>query len=363
MYGAERTTVDVAAALRDGPDPVDARILMIEETRLGLTSSPYRDLLTARGIPFTVVATPRRFSRALVAEIVRVLRENHVDILHCVGPKANVHGWLAARRVAGLAAVTTVHGWLARPGWKEKVYDRVEKALLKRFDAVIVLSRHYETWIRTLSVPARKIVRIPAGFAAGKWAPRPASDPDPERPFTIGMMARLSPEKNHIFLLEAVADLRTRIPSLRLILAGEGPDRSRLEQLIKHADLEDIVSLRGYMEPHEFHRKIDVAVLCSLLENLPYSMMEAMACGLPCVVTRAGGLPELVDDATTGYVVEQDDVSGLVRRLSKLAADRDLAQTLGQAGRKKLEREFGVSGQVDAHRRLYASLVARADAP
>jgi glycosyltransferase involved in cell wall biosynthesis len=117
--------------------------------------------------------------------------------------------------------------------------------------------------------------------------------------------------------------------------------------------------LAGFMARDDFFQQAHVVVLCSNMENLPYTILEAMAWSRPVVATRVGGLPDLVDDGATGFLVAPDDAADLAGRLIRLANDGELRNKMGEMGRYKLESEFEVDQMVAKHLDVYQSLAPR----
>ena len=103
-------------------------------------------------------------------------------------------------------------------------------------------------------------------------------------------------------------------------------------------------------------RQIHVLVQCSRIENLPYSLMEAMAWCRPVVATSVGGLPDLIDEGKTGFLVPSNDHEALANRLCEMSAWPRLVEEMGLAGRRKLEREFSIGQMMTRHRELYDAL-------
>ena len=170
------------------------------------------------------------------------------------------------------------------------------------------------------------------------------------------MLAKLSPEKNHEMLLLAARILVDKGIDIRVLLAGEGPTRDALASRIRELGLRETVEISGYVDRDTFFAGIDMLVLCSTLENLPFSLMEAMSRGLPVVATSVGGVPDLVEDGVTGYLVPPGQVDMLSQRLQALVRDDALRDCLGAAGRRKLEAEFALERCVASHIELYRSM-------
>ena len=122
-------------------------------------------------------------------------------------------------------------------------------------------------------------------------------------------------------------------------------------------DLEAVIDFPGFLSRETFFSQVQVPVICSNIENLPYAVMEAMAHGLAGVATRVGGLPDLIEDGQTGYLVEPRDDAALAEKIQRLLDHPEEAKAFGQAGLEKLQREFSPAQAVEAHLALYEELL------
>ena len=355
VYGAERATIDLAAGLQAAGD--DPLLLLIHETRLGPDARGLRDAIAARGLPHRSVPVDGRFSRALVAGIRAAVREAGADVLHTTGYKADLHGGWAAGWGRRFPFVSTVHGWLFRPDLKEQFYGWLNVQALRRADRVVALSRHYEQLLLDRGVSRERLARIPSGLdpASCPTGPWPAEG----APYTIGIAGRLSEEKNHALFLRAARCALDAGARIRFLIAGDGPLEQELRGRIAAAGLGAAVELAGFLPREAFLSRVDAVALCSRIENLPYSILEAMAWSRPVLATRVGGLPDLVDDGVTGLLVPPDEEQALADAMRRLASDPAASRRLGAAGRAKLEREFSPAAQIGAHRALYAAAASR----
>ena len=347
VYGAERATLDLARGLAARGTGV--LVVLIRETRLGDRGSLLEAALREEGLAVEIAATDRRLSMGLARSIRSLLQEHGADVLHSVGYKADVHGVMAV--YGRIPQVSTIHGWLFRRDIKERFYGWLNVHALKRCARVVVLSRYYEDLLGRVGLRA---VRIPSGLDTRSLPAMPSH----RGTFTIGMMGRFSEEKNHPMLLRAAKRLVEDGVTVDVLVAGDGPLRPMIEAEIARLDLRHVVKLQGYVSREDFLGCIDVLVLCSRIENLPYSVMEAMAWGLPVVATNVGGLPDLVEDGRTGFLVPNDDPCALAVAVGKLVASRDMAERFGACGREKVRREFAVEACVERHEQLYAELSA-----
>jgi glycosyltransferase involved in cell wall biosynthesis len=168
-------------------------------------------------------------------------------------------------------------------------------------------------------------------------------------------------------LLEAVARLAKDRPDLTLVVAGDGPDRAKLEAQAKRLDIAPNVEFRGYQsqaQVRELLQQTDVFAMASFAEGVPVVLMEAMAAGVPVVATRIAGVPELVDDGVSGFLVPPGEPHALAEKIGLLLDEPGTRNRFGAAGRDKVEREFNIATEADKLCRiLTTALGARIEAP
>jgi glycosyltransferase involved in cell wall biosynthesis len=209
---------------------------------------------------------------------------------------------------------------------------------------------------------AASVRRIYNGIDPGRFisACEPAVHAD-EGECVVGFAGRLIHGKGPDYLIEAIALLRsTRL--LRARIAGEGPERPRLEALARSLGVEDIVEFIGLT--HDicgFWSASDVAVVPSaeFTEACPMTPLEAMACGKPIVATRNGGLPEIVLDGETGLLVTPGDAEALAMALARYADDSALRSSHGSRGRARVSERFHIAGCTRSYLALFSELAAR----
>ena len=158
-------------------------------------------------------------------------------------------------------------------------------------------------------------------------------------------VGRLAAVKGLPVLLRAVAELRETNPDVKLSLAGDGPDRPRLEAMAREQCIADRVRFLGYQsqaQVRQLLRETDLFVMSSFAEGVPVVLMEAMAAGVPVVATRVAGIPELVEDGVSGFLVPPGDPVALSQKTRILLDDADLRNRFGAAGREKVQREFNL---------------------
>jgi len=345
IYGAQRATLDLLEGLQ-AHGAVQPHVILFQELRVDSEVKDFERSLRDLGVAMITPPVAGAYCRKLV-KVIRDYTVTHgIEVVHSVGYKADLHAWRASGGGRQFKVASTVHGWFFLPDWKEQVYYHINLWTLKRIAKVIVLSRFYEKALREKGM---LVQRIPSGF-------RGITHPPEDRTYAAGMLTRFTGEKNISMFVRAAKRVVVEQPDARFMIAGDGPDRDAIARQIADAGLAEHIELPGYLPREAFFSHVQVPVLCSNIENLPYTVMEAMDCALPVVATRVGGLPDLIDDGVTGYLVEADDDKALAARLLGLMADKEMCLAFGLAAKKKLERDFCPEVAIAEHVRMYEGL-------
>lgn len=353
VFGAERATIDLAVGLRDaGETPT---IFLIEEARLDRGESMLRKALQVEGLPVEIFRIEGRVSRKLAREVRQSFDRIHGDVLHVIGYKANLHAWLSGIH----PVVATVHGWLFRNDIKERLYDSLDRWCLRRCDHVICLSSYYEKLLLEKGVDPSRLSRIPSGLREIPSELDITSTKRTNPPVTFGMMGRFSEEKNHRLFLAAAKQVLSRYPESRFLIAGQGPRESDVRRNAVAMGLENAVEFCGYCDVRSFMASIDVYVICSKIENLPYSILEAMAWAKPVIGTRVGGIPDMINDGTTGRLVSSDHPGELAGAMGDFMLRLDSIAEWGRQGRLRQREGFSQLMCVEKNRQVYQRMEAR----
>jgi len=174
-------------------------------------------------------------------------------------------------------------------------------------------------------------------------------------------VGRLAPAKGQLLLVQACAQLKGWGLAFELALVGEGPDRARLEAAVQQHRLADCVRFTGALNQAEVRTELaraDAFVLPSLAEGIPVVLMEAMACGVPCVTSPVNGIPELIEHDHSGLLATPGDAQALAVQLRRVIADTSLRRQLALAGRAKVERSFDLTNNVSRLAAIFLSLPA-----
>ena len=346
IYGAQRATLDLLRVLAERG--VEPHVALMRERRRADLPADYRTAL-ATYAAVTDLPVDSAFAHALARSVRGFAKERGFRVLHSVGYKADVHAAMAGRGGA-LKLVSTVHGWFFLGEFRETFYRWINLRALRRFDRVIVLSRWYENWLRPRV--GERVTLIPTGFDPGSLT----CPPPPDGHFTFAHAARFTAEKNHALLVRAVQRAHEAGAVFRVIMAGDGPLREEIRAQVAAAGLERVIEIPGFLPREELLARSHAFVQCSRIENLPYAVLEAMAARRPVVATRVGGLPDLIDDGVTGWLVPPDDPAALADAMRKLAGEN--CDAMGPAARAKLEHDFSPARMAAAHLDLYRELGA-----
>ena len=204
-------------------------------------------------------------------------------------------------------------------------------------------------------LPPRFIRYVPNGVDLDRFAGPPAARNRPE--LVIGTIAALREEKNIARLIQAFAEAQKTVPA-RLIIVGDGPERPALTALAARLGLTDRVEFAGHrLDTPDFYARFDVFALSSDTEQMPLSVIEAMASGLPVVSTDVGDVRAMVAEDNARFITKLD-ASSLAQALQILLADPALRQTIGQANRAKARRDFDQATMFATHGALWSGAVS-----
>ena len=260
------------------------------------------------------------------------------------------------------------HGY-TYPDLKQRAYNHVDRVSLRAADRVVTVCEAFRPQLIARGVSPDR-VRILHNAASPT---RPVSEAERAQlrerlgirrgEAVILSVGRLSSEKGHAGLLEALGQLRPLERGWKLVLVGRGPDREALEELARARGMSPRIRFAGFhADVSPFYAIADVFVLPSLTEGSSNALLEAMTAGVPIVASTAGGIPEIVLDGQTGLLARVGDLPGLAEAIRRLLQERELVARLVAAAAARARQEFSQ----DRYRRLllgfYADALGSADA-
>jgi glycosyltransferase involved in cell wall biosynthesis len=287
------------------------------------------------------------------------------DVVHCHLGTSDCVGSVASR-LLGMPAVSTLHqaewvGGSHRGAARLRLTALARRRCARRIIAVSESARR--AYLATGWEAPERVTVVHNGVAgkaepgAGRAVRRKLGIPL-DVP-VVAMVATLRPEKCHEVALAALPALLTRVPGVRLLLAGDGPTRPRLEQLARAVGRERVIMTGHRDDVMAVLDAADVLLHPSRIEAFPTVLLEAMAASVPIVATAVGGVPEIVRDGEDGLLLEPPPDQGrLVAALESLLGDPVLRRQMGAAGRERFERNFTLDRWVRKTRSVYESMLA-----
>jgi glycosyltransferase involved in cell wall biosynthesis len=352
--GAERAAVAIATHL-----PRDRFEVVMVTTRPSFGS--FLDGVTADGLRHVAIERRRRLDPAAFRRLVRLLRDEEVDVLHSHMFGSNLWGSLFGRLAGVPAVIAHEHTWSYEGQPLRRFLDG--HVIGRLADAFVAVSeRDRERMIALERVPAEKIVLLP-----NPYVPRPRGDGvdlrrqldlRPGTPM-VTTVAVLRPQKALEVLLDAFARLSERMPEARLVIAGDGPSRESLEGHARAVGLDGRVHFLGYRDDvGGLLDAADVAALSSDYEGWPLFAMECMAHRTPLVTTDVGNVGALLGEDEGVVVVPRRDPAALAGALEALLRDPARREAQAAAAAQRLPT-FEVDSVAREFGDLYERLVAR----
>jgi glycosyltransferase involved in cell wall biosynthesis len=295
-----------------------------------------------------------------ILQLRQLLQVAPCDILHAHDGHGQTAAWLATAGMRIRRVATRRVAFLPRE--RHRWTYRLKYA--HTCDAVIAVSDSVRQAAIRYGIPQSKIELIPDGIEIPPELPSSEARAQArarwgfgESEFLIGHLGAFTPEKGQDVALGAFQLLSERLPQARLLLAGEGPTLRDAEITQRCAALGGRVRLCGAIQNlAEFFPALDLFVMPSKSEGLGSSALIAMSYGLPVVASRVGGLPEVVEEARTGWLIEPASPAALARAILAAAGDRGRLQQWGLNGRERA-RQFSVDIMVERTEALYRRLL------
>lgn len=319
--------------------------------------------LGQKGIPIYCIDKREGIDLSVIPRLRKLLQRENIKILHTHNFSGWLYGGLASMAIKSLKHIHTEHSNVdkKRRAWAEK--------LLSYFtDAIICVSeRGRQFMIANQGISPERLTIIYNGVDTEKFYP----DPEKKKAYreklgirngvpTIGIVARLTPVKDHFTLLRAFSKLSKNISDAILLVVGDGELRNELENETGKLDLKDRVLFLGEQSDiAELLNVIDVFTLSSLSEGHNIALLEAMATSLPVVVTDVGGNQEIVLDGVTGHLVPSKSYQALADKIISVISDKGLMFKMGRKAREVVLSKFSVEKMAENYRKQYIDLLER----
>lgn len=345
--GLERVACELTTAR--GVDKTDVACLTAR--------GEFVDTLQNAGGRVHVLCDPPAGKRKLVSRLAGVLREVRPDVVHCHNLFAYLVGSAAALLRGAIPIVLTKHGIVVpRSAAKSAAY----RLLLRRTQVVCVSSEIRGVMTRWAPFLTQSITCIPNGVSIGdalgageKASLRQALGWGADE-WVFIVVCRIVKGKGLGDLVTAFESVKAELPRSRLVIVGDGAYLEELRGLAEASPARQAIDFLGKrMDVGRLLSAADAFVLPSENEGLPMALLEAMAAELPAIVTAVGEMPEVVQQETTGLIVQPRSPQSLACAMQQIAGDRSRACAMGRAGRQRAAAEFSLARAVERYEDIY----------
>lgn len=343
MGGAEKFVVDLATTI----DKEEFDVCVV--VTYGLNDNKYKEKLKNSNIKIINVAhgTNRLWT---IFELIKLFFREKPDVVH-----ANIGSLQYILLPAVLCGVKkklfTVHSMAYRiaGGCMKKIYNLAFHYL--GFKPVGISKIVAESIVQEYGLQSELVTTVNNGIDIQRFAPAVSSTNGEVTFINVGTLYYI---KNHKYLIECFYEVHKANPKTKLIIVGDGELREELDGLIRKLNLENAVSLVGNQNDVALYlKRSDIYVSSSLVEGLPLSVLEGMACGLPVIANKVGGIPDIVNEGKNGLLIKLDDRKAFIEAMLSLANDNFKRKSYGKKSRDIVCSQWSLEQCVKGYEKLY----------
>lgn len=324
--------------------------------------------LQADGFHVEYLGRQRGIDLQCVRRLGKFLRRQQVDVIHAHQYTPFFYATAARSWRKRLPVVFTEHGrfYPDSSSIKRSIYNRF---MLRKSDQVIAVGEHVrQALIQFESFRPNRVGVIYNGIDHGPYSSDVEDRCNARNAFRkqlglqdsaviVMQVARLDPIKDHLLSIHAMSKLLHECEDIHLVIVGDGPERARIESEIIKMGVQTRVHLLGLRrDVPNLLKCSDIVLLTSLSEGIPLTLIEGMACGLPCVSTDVGGVREIVTANQSAIVCGDRSVDCVANALKTLALDGSLRNTMGNIGRRIARERFDEKKMLAEYENIFASL-------
>jgi glycosyltransferase involved in cell wall biosynthesis len=361
--------IDTARTWRGGQNQVLLTVLGLREIgcRATLVAHPDGELRAraAEGLDLIPIAPRAEVDLTAAWRLSRVVKHLKPDVLHAHDPHGVAMASLALSLGAPSPAPALVVSRRVDFHLKSNSFSRWKH---RQVDCFIAASEAIRRMLVGDGVPAERTVTVHEGIDIDHVRAAPAVNLHetfwlPHGAPIVGNVAALVPHKGHRHLIEAAQLVVREVPDARFVILGEGELREPLERQVRDYHLEKHVLLPGFRtDVLGCLKGFDLFVMSSVTEGLGTSLLDAMACSKAIVATKAGGVPEVVEEGRTGFLAEPRDHHAMARSIIRLLKEEPLRRQMGEAGFARVRERFTVERMVAGTAAVYERVAGTAHA-
>lgn len=342
---------------------IDAKIICFIE------DSFYHDA-KAVGIDIEVYKQNSRFDMSVVDKIAKEANDNNYDIIHCHGARANFIGVFLKSKIKK-PFVTTVHSDYKLDFkdnfYKKIIFTNLNAFALKKMDYYIAVSDSFKNMLVDRGFKKDKIFTVYNGIIVDQKLEYKTREEflsyygiNGQDKTIVGIIARLDKVKDHDTFLKGAKVALDKNEKLEFIIAGDGGERERLEDLARELKIDDKVHFIGYItDVYSFYNAIDINTLTSVSESFPYAILEGAIMKKPIISTRVGGLVTLIEDDKNGYLINVGDFEDFGEKVDYLASHKEELLAMGENLYNKVREKYSSENMAKNHVEIYEEILSK----
>lgn len=297
-----------------------------------------------------------------IKQLKHLITSLNIDLICAHGYKSAVLSWIVNKSLK-VPAIAFSHGYTTE-NFKVAIYEWLERKALEHLDGVITVShaqkrrldnfkvKYKQCWV-VHNATTVKTLSTEKNLQSRNKICKEFSLPENKRIAVIA--GRLSPEKAHTILLDAVKTLGDKLNDTVIFICGDGPCRAELETKVKNLGLSDRFIFAGFRRDMDcFYEAMDYMILSSLTEGLPLVVLESMANAKPVVSTSVGGVPEVIEDGVNGYLVDPGDINSLAKGIGRVISDFNQLEAIGANACSLIKEKFSFTIHAEKIQNIYS---------
>ena len=338
----------------------------VRSVALSLNEGVLTSKLRAVGVETHVIPEAQFSFPSILLRAARLLRLRKIDLIHSHRYKENLLAFLLGKFLGVKAVIATIHGLPESPNIQNargNFLSLLDRLLLRNFFAHAVAVSHD---MKMQLVESQRFSPVHVSVIHNgiriEGCSLPDNGPEPlvsrHHTFHIGSVGRLVPVKDFALFLEIAAGITRESQNVRFSILGDGPCKTDLEEKANRLGLNGHFSvIPATQDPMAYYTSLDIYLSTSLHEGVPMSVLEAMACGVPVIAAKVGGLSEIITDEVHGFLVEGRDPAGFVRRCFELLKDTDRRHIVRESAFRRVTSEFSAVRMAREYSARYLNLL------
>jgi glycosyltransferase involved in cell wall biosynthesis len=327
----------------------------------GGRSPEFLDVISRDGLQTALFPVRDAYDRSAIREVKTYLRGEDIDILCTHDYRTHLIGWLASRDTS-TRWIAFSRGW-TKENIKVRLYHTIDRVILRLADHVVAVSAATKRRLTRLLITGDSVSVVHNAVEPTEFMNIPKVDLKARYSFPVDAIicicaGRFSREKGQVHLVDAAAVALEEEPRLRFVLFGDGPDLERARAAVSSRRLQDRIVCPGFEKSLPGCIKgANIVVNPSLSEGVPNVVLEAMALEVPVLATPVGGVPEVLVDGHTGYLVPPGDTRALAQALLHISRNPDQARQIAQRALQHVNDNLTFDKQYDKLTTIYRKVV------